>query len=253
MEVSLDAKVALITGGSRGIGFEIANVFAQSGASVVLFSRKEESLKGACEEIRELAPQANVSYRIGNAGDSNLPFEVVESVVSEYGGIDILVNNAGTNPHYGSTLSITPEQMDKILSVNVKGVMRWTQAVWEHVWKDGSHKGSVVNIASIGGVSVGGGIGFYNVSKAAVIHLTKQLASEMGPMVRVNAISPGLVKTDMARALWESYGEQLAERLPARRLGETLDIAKAALFLASSMSEWVTGENLVVDGGSLLI
>ncbi len=253
MEVFLDAKVALITGGSRGIGLEIAKVYAQSGASVVVFSRREESLKRACEAIKELAPRAHVSYRIGNAGDSNLPFEVVDSVVSEFGGLDILVNNAGTNPHFGSTLSITPEQMEKILRVNVMGVMRWTQAAWEGVWKDGLNKGSVINIASVGGIAVGGGIGFYNVSKAAVIHLTKQLASEMGPTVRVNAISPGLIKTDMARALWESYGDQLAEKLPTRRIGETLDVAKAALFLASSMAEWVTGENLVVDGGSLLI
>ena len=253
MEISLDSKVALITGGSRGIGLEIAKVFAQCGADVVIFSRKEESLKRACDVIKESAPNVNVSYQVGNAGDPDLSFEVVESVVSEFAKIDILVNNAATNPHFGPTLSITPEQMDKILKVNVAGVMRWTQAAWEHCWKDNIHKGSVVNIASIGGISVGGGIGFYNVSKAAVIHLTKQLASEMGPMVRVNAISPGLVKTDMARTLWENYGDQLAEKLPARRIGETSDIAKAAVFLASSMSEWVTGTNLVVDGGSLLV
>ncbi|SHE27470.1 NAD(P)-dependent dehydrogenase, short-chain alcohol dehydrogenase family [Ferrithrix thermotolerans DSM 19514] len=252
MDISLVGKVAVVTGGSRGIGFEIAKTFAVAGADVVIFSRREESLIKARDEILEVAPLARISYRVGNASDLDLPFSVVESVISEMGRLDILVNNAATNPHYGPILTVSKEQMEKILTVNVVSLMRWTQAVWDLHWKDGTG-GTVINIASIGGMSVGSGIGFYNVSKAAVIHLTKQLAAEMGPKVRVNSIAPGLVRTDMAKVLVDSYEEALASTLPLRRIGETPDIANTALFLASSLSEWITGANLVVDGGALLV
>jgi NAD(P)-dependent dehydrogenase (short-subunit alcohol dehydrogenase family) len=128
--------------------------------------------------------------------------------------------------------------------------MFWTQLAWTHWMRE--HGGSVVNLASIGGMTYGGFIGVYDTSKAALIHLTKHLATEMGPGVRVNAIAPGLVKTDMARALWEEHGDTIAKAWPLKRLGEPEDIAGAALFLASDLASWITGHVLVVDGGAVL-
>ena len=164
---------------------------------------------------------------------------------------DSLVNNAATNPYFGPIIDIDQGRADKTVRVNQSGYLEWTQAAWRAGMAD--HGGVVLNIASIGGLTVEGGIGWYNVTKAAVIHLTAQLAGELGPAVRVNAIAPGLVKTQLARALWEPGEEKIAQRLPSRRLGEPADIANAALFLCSDAASWITGETLVVDGGSLCI
>lgn len=253
MEISLEEKVALITGGSRGIGRAIGELFARCGARVVLSSRKAESLEQACIEIEQATGSKSVSYVVGNAGNEEVPRRVVAEVLAQHGSLDVLVNNAGTNPHFGSVMDISPSQADKVTQVNLRGVLLWTQAAWNMYWKDEfESEGSVINMASIGGLSVDKGIAFYNVSKAGVIHLTRQMAAELGPRVRVNSISPGLVKTDMARALWETHGDAIGSALPLGRLGEPADIANAALFLASSMSSWMTGENIVVDGGALV-
>ncbi len=160
------------------------------------------------------------------------------------------MNNAATNPYMGPSIDIDLDRYDKTLHVNLRGPLVWTQLAWNRSMRE--RGGSVINIASVGGFGVEPSIGIYNTTKAALIYLTRTLAAELAPGVRVNAIAPGLVKTDMARALWEPNEELLAKRMPLRRLGEPDDIGKAALFFASDLSSWITGHTLVVDGGALV-
>ena len=212
----------------------------------MISSRKIDALEAAAAQM-----PGEVAVFAANAGDLDAASACVDATVERFGGIDILVNNAATNPHMGPTLSIEAPQFDKIVEVNLRGPLFWTKAAWNASMKD-RPGGSVINISSIGGLSVESSICNYNVSKAGLIHLTRTLANELAPTVRVNAIAPGLVKTDMARALWEQGEEAIASMIPARRLGETDDIANAALFLASDAASWVCGHTLVVDGGMLL-
>ena len=245
MDLRLDGKVALVTGGSRGIGRAIAAAFAESGAAVMIASRKAEALELAAAEMT-----GEVAWFVANAGDPSAAAACVDATKARFGAVDILVNNAATNPYLGPLIDIDPSRADKIVQVNQWAVIHWTQLAYR-AWM-AEHGGAVINLASIGGIGVEPVIGYYNVTKAAVIHITKHLASELGPAVRVNAIAPGLIKTDMARALWETYGDQMASRLPLRRLGEPADIAAAAVFLASDAASWITGTTLVVDGGALV-
>ena len=245
MELSLSGKVALVTGASRGIGKAIARAYADAGASVLLSSRKQDALEAAAAEIG-----GDVDVVAANAGDPVQAASAVDRCMERFGGLDILVNNAATNPYFGPMIDIDLERYDKTWDVNVRGPLVWTQLAWRAAMAE--RGGSVINIASVGGLSVEPGIGIYNATKAALIHVTKGLAAELAPSVRVNAIAPGLVKTDMARALWEPAEERIAASMPLGRLGEPADIADAALFLASDLASWVTGHTLVVDGGALL-
>jgi len=246
VELRLDGKVALITGGSRGIGRAIGAAFAAAGAQVVLSSRKQDDLDRAAVEIG-----GDTVGFAANAGDPEQAAAAIAFTTERFGGIDVLVNNAATNPYYGPLLGISVAQMDKTTQVNQRGIVIWAQEAAKAGL--GARSGaSLLNIASIGGLSVEANIGYYNVTKAAVLHLNRQLAAEMAPRVRVNAILPGLVKTDMARALWEEHGDSIAKRMPMQRLGEPEDIANAALFLASDAASWITGTSVVVDGGALL-
>jgi NAD(P)-dependent dehydrogenase (short-subunit alcohol dehydrogenase family) len=245
MELSLEGKVALVTGASRGIGKAIAQIYADAGASVLLSSRKQDALEAAAREIG-----GDVDVCVANAGDPDQAAAAVARCVERFGSVDILVNNAATNPYFGPAMDIDLSRYDKTWEVNLRGVLVWTQEAWRRSMRD--RGGSVINIASVGGLSIEPGIGIYNTSKAALIHLTKTLAAELAPPVRVNAIAPGLVKTDMARALWEPGEERIAASMPLARLGEPVDIANAALYLASDLASWVTGHTLVVDGGALL-
>ncbi|MGQ0830181.1 MAG: SDR family oxidoreductase [Microthrixaceae bacterium] len=245
MEVSLEGRVALVTGASRGIGKAIAKAYADAGASVVLSSRKLDALESAAAEIG-----GEVDVVVANAGDPAQAAAAVTHAVTRFGALDILVNNAATNPYFGTVMDIDLGRHDKTWEVNLRGAVVWTQEAWKQSLHAGG--GTVINIASVGGYSVEPGIGIYNTTKAALIHLTKTLAAELAPSVRVNAIAPGLVKTDMARALWEPAEERVAASMPLGRLGEPVDIANAALFLASDLASWITGHTLVVDGGALL-
>lgn len=247
MDLRLDGKVALVTGGSRGIGRAIAISMAASGARVMISSRKAEDLEVTAKEVGN-----DCEWFVANAGDEAQTDACIKATVERMGGLDILVNNAATNPYMGPIIGIDESRAMKTVQVNQWGVLRWTQLALEAGL--GEREGaSVINIASIGGMSAGGAIGWYNVTKAAVIHLTKNLALETGAKARVNAICPGLVKTDMAKALVDAAGEQMAKRLPMKRLGEPDDIASAATFLASDAASWITGQTLVVDGGALLM
>jgi len=243
--IRLDGKVALVTGASKGIGLAIARRFAEAGAAVMLSSRKQQALDDAAATI-----SGDVATFAANAGDPDGAQACVAATVARFGPVDILVNNAATNPHLGPTIGVDLGRFDKTMQVNLRGPLVWTQAVW-HAGME-KRGGSVINVVSIGGIRHGSGIGVYNVSKAALIHLTKVLASELGPGVRVNAVAPGLVKTDFARALWESAEDAVAATLPLHRLGQPDDIAGAAVFLASDLAGWMTGQVLVVDGGALV-
>src|SRR5437660_1824782 len=245
MELRLDGKTALVTGASKGIGFAIGKAMAESGAKVMLSSRKQEGLEKAAAEI-----DGEVDVFAANAGEPDQADAAVNATIERFGSLDILVNNAATNPYFGKAIDIDLSRYDKTFQVNVRGVFVWTQLAYKK-WMH-EHGGSIVNIASVGGMHYGSFIGIYDTTKAAVIYLTKHLAAELAPAVRVNAIAPGLVKTDFARALYESGEEAVAAMVPLKRLGMPDDIAPAAVFLASDAASWVTGEVLVADGGMLV-
>lgn len=244
MDLRLDGKVAVVTGGSRGIGLATASRFVEAGAAVMLTSRKPEGLEAAAASIG-----GDVAWFAANAGEPEQAAACIDETMARFGRVDILVNNAGTSPYFGPMLDLDLARAVKTVQVNQTAVLVWTQLVVKASMAE--HGGSVVNVASIGGYSVEPWIGWYNVTKAAVIHLTRQLAGELGP-VRVNAIAPGLVRTDLARALWENGEDAVARRLPLGRIGEPDDVATAVLFLASDAARWITGHTLVVDGGALV-
>ncbi len=241
----MDGKVALVTGASKGIGRAIAATFAASGASVMLSSRKQDALDEAASMM-----QGTTATFAANAGDPEQAKACVDATIERFGRIDVLVNNAATNPYMGPSIDIDLGRYDKTMQVNLRGPLVWTQLAWNAWLRDNG--GAVINIASVGGIGIEPSIGIYNTTKAALIYLTRTLATELAPRVRVNAIAPGLVKTDMARALWEPNEEAMAKRIPLRRLGEPDDIGRAALFLATDLSSWITGHTLVVDGGALV-
>jgi len=248
MKISLEGKVALVTGASRGIGKAIAAAFAEAGADVMLSSRKQDALEEAAAEIGPAGGQTAVFA--ANAGQPDQIAACVAATVERFGRIDILVNNAATNPYMGRAIDIDLPRFDKTWQVNYRGPVVWIQEAWQASMAE--HGGSVINISSIGGLSVEASIGHYNVTKAALLHLTRTFAADLAPGVRVNAICPGLVKTEFARALWEPAEEAIAKRMPLRRLGQPEDIANAAVFLSSDLASWITGQTIVVDGGALL-
>jgi NAD(P)-dependent dehydrogenase (short-subunit alcohol dehydrogenase family) len=245
MEISLKGKVALVTGASKGIGRAIATAYAEAGAAVMLSSRKQDALEAAAAEI-----DGETAVFAANAGEPDQITACVAATVERFGAVDILVNNAATNPYMGRTIDIDLPRFDKTWQVNYRGPVAWIQDAWKASMAE--RGGVVINMASVGGLSVEPAIGHYNVTKAALIHLTRTLAQDLAPGVRVNAIAPGLVKTDFARALWEPAEDKVAARMPLKRLGEPADIANAALFLASDLASWITGQTLVVDGGALV-
>ena len=246
MDIRLDGKVALVTGGSRGIGLAIAYRLAEAGACVMLVSRKPEGLAAAADTLAGL--DGEVAWEAAHVGREEEAVRAVAATIERFGRLDILVNNAGTNPYFGPMLDIDATRAQKTFEINQVSILYWCQAAWR-AWME-EHGGCILNISSIGGLGPEPGIGWYNVTKAAVIHTTSQLAFELAPGVRVNGIAPGLVKTDLARALWEPNEAAISAHLPLRRLGEPDDIATAALFLVSDASSWMTGQTVVVDGGT---
>lgn len=250
MQTGLQGKTALITGASRGIGKATAFALAAEGANVVLSSRKQDALDEVAKEISAAHPGVGVLAKAAHVGQEDQAKACVDAAVAEFGALDVLINNAGTSVHFGPMVEIDAAAAAKTVQVNQLSVVLWTQLAWKASMAE--HGGSIINVASVGGLVTEHGIGFYNATKAAVIHLTRQFAMELAPGVRVNAIAPGLVKTHLARALWEGNEEAISKFMPLGRLGEPEDIAKAAVFLAGSASSWMTGQTLVVDGGSIV-
>lgn len=242
MEIRLDGKVALVTGASRGIGKAIAAELVASGAKVMLTSRKLDQLEAAAASMG-----GETAVLAGNAGDVAFAQECVAATIDRFGGLDILVNNAATNPYFGPSLEVDEARYDKTFQVNLRGPLFWCQAAHRAAFAE--KPGVILNIASVGGLRAEGALGVYNLTKAALIHMTRQLASEIGP-TRVVGIAPGLVKTDFAAVLVENFGERLAARLPTKRLGEPEDIARLATFLVSDAASWITAETYVIDGGA---
>ena len=242
MDVSLEGKVALVTGASRGIGQAIAETMAASGAKVMLTSRKLDQLEAVKAEM-----EGDVDVIASHVGDADSGEKTVAATIERFGSLDILVNNAGTNPYYGPVLEVDQGRWDKTFEVNLRGPMFWSAAAHRAAFAE--KPGVIINIASVGGLRSGPHLGVYNLTKAALIHLTKQLAGEIGP-TRVLGIAPGLVVTDFAQVLVDNFGDKLAKELPVKRLGEPQDIANLATFLASDLASWITGETYVIDGGA---
>jgi len=214
----------------------------------MLSSRKQDGLDEAAAAIREATPGGRIATHAANAGDPDQAAACVAACVEQLGALDVLVNNAATNPYHGDLLDLDLPRAEKTVRVNQYGMIAWSRAAW-HAWMS-EHGGTIVNIASVGGLIVDPQIGYYNATKAAMLLMTRQLAYELGPKVRVNAIAPGVIKTELARAVWEAREPVLTAKLPLRRLGTTEDVANAALFLASEASSWMTGQALVLDGGA---
>ncbi len=248
----LTGKVALITGSTKGIGEAIAHRMAEHGAKVVVSSRKAD----ACEKVANDINQARGAKRAvpipANINYKEQLQALVDETRKQLGKIDVLVCNAAINPAYGPMSAIDDSAFDKILSANIKSNHWLAQMVLPDMIE--RKDGAIIIVSSIGGYRGSTAIGTYCISKAADLQLARNLALENGPHnIRVNCIAPGLVKTDFARALWDTpEGEKRASSgTPLRRLGEPDDIAGAAVFLASKAGSWMTGQSIVIDGGTL--
>jgi len=242
-------KAALVTGATRGIGLGIAQEIVARGGSVCITARKPDELDEAVKTLDPDGAGRAIAAR-GSADDAAHQQEAVEQAVATFGRLDFLVNNAAVNPQFGPLMEADLGAVRKVLEVNVTAILAWTQQAWR-AWL-GEHGGAVLNVASVGGLRAGSPIGAYNVSKAAVIHLTRQLAVELGPNVRVNGIAPAVVKTKFARALYEGREDEVASHYPLKRLGVPEDTAKLAAFLLSDDASWITGETVTIDGGLII-
>ncbi|MGW0753180.1 SDR family oxidoreductase [Streptomyces sp. NPDC002587] len=239
-------KVALITGASRGIGYGVAEALLARGDRLCITGRNEDALKEAVERLGA----DRVIGVAGKAHDEAHQAIAVERTMEAFGRVDFLVNNAGTNPVFGPIADLDLGVARKVFETNVISALGFAQQTW-HAWQK-DNGGAIVNIASIAGVSASPFIGAYGMSKAAMINLTLQLAHEMAPGVRVNAIAPAVVKTKFAQALYEGREQEASAAYPLGRLGAPEDIGGAAAFLTSAQAEWITGQTLVVDGGMFL-
>jgi NAD(P)-dependent dehydrogenase (short-subunit alcohol dehydrogenase family) len=244
----LTDKVAIITGASRGIGRALALAFAEAGATLVVASRKQESVDAVAAKIEAQGGKALAVA--AHVGQEETLTALVERAVEAFGGVDILVNNAATNPHFGPLMTATASQWDKIMEVNLRSAFLLTQKVVPLMKERGG--GKVINVSSVAGVKPSPAMGVYSVSKAGLIMLTQVWAQELGPSnIQVNAIAPGVIKTRFSSALWQTpaIAQAVQDGTPLGRLGEVEDVVGAALYLASPLSNYVTGTVLLIDGG----
>jgi NAD(P)-dependent dehydrogenase (short-subunit alcohol dehydrogenase family) len=247
-EARFTDRVALVTGASRGIGFAIAERIVSEGGRVCITARKADALADAADR---LGGADRAIWAAGSGDDVAHQADAVQAVTSAFGRLDVLVSNTGINPVYGPMTEIDDAAARKIMDVNVLATLSWTRTCLVHGL--GQHPGAaVVNVASIAGLGPSPGIGYYGVSKAALIGLTVQLAAELAPAVRVNAVAPAVVKTQFARMLYEGREAETAATYPLKRLGEPADVGAAVAFLACDDASWITGQTLVIDGGITL-
>lgn len=237
----LEGRAAIVTGGSRGIGRAVAGALAEAGARVCLTGRDPDAVRQAAQELGGVG-------LAGSVADPDHLQALTRLALRAFGRIDVLVNNAATNQPYGPLMQADPDRWREAFTVNVEAPLRLVQGVWR-AWMS-EHGGAVVNICTEGAGHTGPQVGAYGTSKAALLHLTRQLAGELAPAVRVNSVSPGLVRTEMARFVWEGAEDAVAAGLPLGRIGEPEDIARAVVWLASDAADWITGADLLVDGGT---
>ena len=242
----LAGRTAIVTGASRGIGLGIAQRLVEEGARVCITARKPEALE---EAVAALGPEKAI-FVAGRADDAAHQDETVARTLEAFGSVDLLVNNTGINPTFGPLMELDLDAARKITDVNCVAALGWVQKV--HAAWMGEHGGSVVNVASVAGLRPAPGIAWYGASKAMLIHLTEELAVELGPGIRVNAVAPAVVKTRFAQALYEGREEAVAAAYPLKRLGLPEDIAGAVAFLLSADADWLTGQTVVLDGGVTL-
>ncbi|WP_203338059.1 SDR family oxidoreductase [Nocardioides limicola] len=240
-------KTAIVTGASRGIGLGIAERLVADGATVVITARKPEAL---AEAVEHLGGPEKAVFVAGRADDSDHQAETVAKAIETFGSVDMLVNNTGINPTYGPMIDLDLDVARKIVDVNCIAAISWLQHV-HRAWMR-EHGGAVVNISSVAGTKPAPGIGMYGASKAMLAHITAELAVELGPDIRVNAVAPAVVKTKFATALYEGREEEVAATYPLKRLGVPEDIAGVVAFLLSEDAAWLTGQLVVVDGGLTL-
>ena len=240
-------QVAIVTGASRGIGFAIAQRFVAEGYKVAITGRDATALDQAAKDLGGAEVAIGVP---GKGDDADHRAAVIDIVLGQFGPVTTLVNNIGINPAYGPLASLDLSAARKMIDVNVLGTLGWVQEALRGGLADGG--GSIVNISSVSGVRPAPGIAFYGVTKAALIHLTEELAVELAPRVRVNAVAPAVVKTRFATALYEGREEEVAARYPLGRLGVPEDVAGAVAFLCSPDAAWITGQTIVIDGGVTL-
>ncbi|MDN5859558.1 MAG: SDR family oxidoreductase [Pseudonocardia sp.] len=248
----LTGRAAVVTGASLGIGLAIAGELLDRGASVTITGRKPDQLQAAADTLaadRAGGDPGRVLAVPGNAGSAESREEVVTRTVEKFGSLAILVNNAGINPVYGPLVDVDLAAVRKIFDVNVVAALGFVQLAHK-AWM-GEHGGSIVNLASVAGLRSTGLIAAYGASKAALIRLTEELAWQLGPGIRVNAVAPGVVKTKFATALYAHGEDQVAQAYPMKRLGVPDDVAKLVGFLVSDDASWITGETVRVEGGLL--
>ncbi len=251
---SLKNKVIVITGSSRGIGKSIAEECAKLGAKVVISSRKLEACKAAADEINDALNEKSAIAIAANISSPDDLEALVNKTNDEFGKIDVLVCNAASNPYMGGMEDIPLEMFDKIMANNVRSNHILTNLVLPQM--KARNDGSIIIVSSIGGLRGSSILGTYNMSKAADIAMVKNIAAEFGPFnIRANAIAPGLIKTDMAKALWENPKilESVTSTNPLGRIGEPVEIAGIAVLLASRAGGYINGETIVVDGGSTVV
>ncbi|MFE7742737.1 SDR family oxidoreductase [Nocardia sp. NPDC057455] len=249
MGTDLLGKSALVTGASRGIGKAVAAELLGRGANVLITARKKDALEEAAAELRELGHQGQVVASAGNSGVAEDRAAAVERAVAEFGSLDVLINNTGINPVFGSLMEADLDAVRKIFDVNVVAALGYIQEAYKAWMRD--HGGAVVNVASVAGIRSTGVIAAYGASKSALIHLTGELAWQLGPKIRVNAVAPGVIKTKFADALYSADEERAASVYPMKRLGSPEDVARLIGFLVSDEAAWITGETVRVDGGLL--
>ncbi|MEU5758069.1 SDR family oxidoreductase [Nocardia sp. NPDC047648] len=240
-------KTAIVTAASRGIGLAIAERLVAEGAKVVITGRTQDTLDAAVAALGGPSTALGVA---GKADDVEHQADTIRQALETFGSADLLVNNAGINPTYGPMVELDLGAARKVVEVNCIAALSWVQQIHRAWMKE--HGGAVVNISSVSGLRPSPNIGFYGASKAMLASITELLAVELGPDIRVNAVAPGVVRTEFAAKLYEGREDDVAAAYPLERLGEPHDIGSAVAFLLSPDSSWITGQLVVVDGGITL-